>query len=121
MRIQYVNVEEVDSVLTVTLAERHKEEGFLFHVMRVVPGENDGFDPELEDYELATRDHLCEGGVIGWSLEGRRLMLNLTSESAAALDISPAQSFELDVSGDELAQIGDALRLVLSPVGFGGL
>lgn len=120
MRIQYANVEEVDSVLTVTLAERNKEKGFLFHMMRVVPGENDGFDPELENYELATRSRLCEGGVVHWSLDGHRMMLNLTSESAAALGIGPTQSFELDVSDDELARIGDALRVVFSPVGFGG-
>lgn len=119
MRIRYARVVEVDSVITVSLAERPVEEGFLLHVMRVAPGESDGFDPELESYELATRDRLCEGGVADWSLEGRRLILHLTSESAEELDIDSVQSFELDVSDDELAQLGEALRLVFSPVGFG--
>ena len=85
MRIQYVKVEEVDTVLTITFAERAVEEGFLLHMMRVVPGgENDGFDPELENYELATRDYLCEGGVHDWSLNGANLTLNLTAEAGGS-------------------------------------
>lgn len=113
-----MRVEEIDTVLTVTLAECAMEEGFLLHVMRVVPGENDGFDPELETYELATRDRLCEGGVREWSLAGSSLVLRLTAEAAAELGIEPFQSFDLQVSDSEVARVHDALRLAFSPVGF---
>lgn len=119
MLIRYVNVEEIDTVLTVTFAERPAEGGFLLNIMRVVPGAgNDGFDPEMEDYELATRDHLCEGGVQDWSLNDGELVLNLTSEAAFQLQVGQEHRFQLDISDGDLVRLQEALQIALSPVGF---
>jgi len=119
MLVRYVNIEEVDDVLTLTIAEHVKEEGFLLHIMRVSPDASvDGFDPELEDYELATRDRLCDGGVHDWSFEGSTLTLNLTDEAADHLGIERVQVFELDIPGDDLDRIREVLRIALSPIGF---
>jgi len=117
--MQYVSIEVVDSVLTVILAERDKEEGFILNVMRVVPGgEKDGFDPELETYEVGTRDMLVSGGVHSWSLDGYDLTFNLTSEAAAQLRIDEVIALELDVADAQLEELRPALELAFSPVGF---
>jgi hypothetical protein len=124
MLMQYVKLEEIDDVLTLTFAQGPGESGFILNVMRPVPGSDSGaFEPELETYTLVTGDQdcICEGGIHEWSMDGRNLTLSLTDEAAQALGIDRTQSFELAAADDEIGPIRDALELALSPVGFPGL
>lgn len=118
MIIRYVNIEVVDAVLTVTLAEGPGEEGFLLHVMRAVPDDDESFDVELEDYELANAAHeITEGGVESWSLTDNRLRLALTSEAAEELHVAQELTFDLDAASTTIRELDSALTTALAPVG----
>jgi len=122
--IGYAIVEEVDSVLTVTLAEGPGEQGFLLHVMRTVPeDESDpdfesGFDPELEDYEIANATHRAvESCLEDWSLSDGVLRLSFTEEGADELQFPRSLALRLRVADETLRDLDAALTRAFAPVG----
>jgi hypothetical protein len=86
--------------------------------MRAVPDEEESFDVELENYELANASHdVVEGGVAHWSLAGNALRLSLTADAAAELRVAQDLSFELDVPSRTLRELDAALTTALAPAG----
>jgi hypothetical protein len=114
--IHCTHVEEVDSVLTITIAEGPGEHGFLLHVMRALPDDG-AFDAELEDCELANADHnVTEAGVDDWSMEGKMLRMRLTPQASTALGMETELS--LAIADDEAIEpLRRALLTALAPVG----
>ncbi|GAA3827910.1 hypothetical protein ACFS5L_02795 [Streptomyces phyllanthi] len=113
--IHYTHVEEVDSVLTVTIAEGPGEHGFLLHVMRALPDDG-AFDAELEDYELANANHdVTEAGVEDWSIDGNLLRMRLTSQASTVLGMET--DLCLAVADDAAVEpLRRALLIALAPV-----
>jgi hypothetical protein len=114
--IRCTRVEEVDSVLTVTLAEGPGEQGFLLRVMRALPGDDEVFDAELETYELANATHdVVEGGVDEWAIDAEVLSVALSAQAASSLQV-PRQ-LVLKIHGNAVQPVGEALLKALAPIG----
>lgn len=111
VRISYAHFEEVDEVLTLTLAEGPGEDGTMIHFMRALWEDDD----DVHQVDNGRHDSV-DGAVRSWALAGHVLTVTFHAVAAAQLRYPETTVWELDLDEPAVDEVHDHLREIMVDV-----
>ena len=111
MRISYAKFEEVDEVLTLTLAEGPGENGATIHFMRALWEDDD----DVHQVDNG-RHESVDAAVRSWTLDGHLLTVTFHEAAAAQLRCPETTVWELDLDDAAVGEVHAHLREILVDV-----
>jgi hypothetical protein len=111
MRVSYAHFEFVDDVMTLTLAEGPGEAGRIVHFMRAM------WEDDSHTHNVTSGSGVSiDSAIRAWHMDGNRLSTSLRETAALKLGFEEQLELELDLAGDQVAEVHERLTEILVDV-----